>query len=80
MACGAAAICTDVASMPEIVVDGVTGKVVPPNDVATLGATLCWLRDHSEQAAEMGRQGRKRVLDTFTWSAVVDRCLEAYAA
>lgn len=80
MAVEAATVCTDVASMPEIVVDGVTGKVVAPNDVATLAATLCWLRDHSEQSAEMGRRGRKRVLDTFTWSAVVDRCLEAYAA
>src|SRR5262249_36032076 len=40
MACGAPAICTDVASMPEVVEDGVTGFVVPPNDPATLGQRL----------------------------------------
>ena len=40
MACGTPAICTDVASMPEVVEDGVTGFVVPPNDPAYLGAKL----------------------------------------
>ena len=34
MACGTPAICTDVASMPEVVEDRVTGFVVPPNDPA----------------------------------------------
>ena len=80
MAAGAATICTDVASMPEIVVDGVTGIVVPPNDVGALRSAVCALRDHPERAAEMGRCGRERVLTAFTWSAVVDRCLQAYAA
>jgi alpha-maltose-1-phosphate synthase len=36
MACGARAICTNVTSMPEIVEDGVTGFVVPPNDSGAL--------------------------------------------
>jgi len=80
MAVGAATICTDVASMPEIVIDGITGIVVPPNDVGTLRSAVCALRDHPERAAEMGRRGRERVLTEFTWSAVVDRCLQAYAA
>ena len=43
MACGTPVVCTDVASMPEIVEDGVTGFVVPPNDPATLGKKLRWL-------------------------------------
>jgi glycosyltransferase involved in cell wall biosynthesis len=80
MASGAATICTDVASMPEIVVHGVTGLVVPPNDVGALRRALCELRDHPERATEMGRRGRERVLAEFTWPAVVDRCLQAYAA
>src|SRR6266852_1910553 len=36
MACATPAICTDVASMPEVVEDGVTGFVVPPNDPQAL--------------------------------------------
>ena len=58
MACGAAAICTDVASMPEVVEDGVTGFVVPPNDPAAIGERLAWLARHRERAAVMGAAGR----------------------
>ncbi len=78
MACGAAAVVTDVASLPEVVADGVTGFVVPPNDPAALRAKLEWLRDHQEDARRMGDAGRVRVLERFTWPAVVRRCLAAY--
>jgi glycosyltransferase involved in cell wall biosynthesis len=78
MACGLPAICTNVASMPEIVVDGVTGFVVPPNDPAALREKLIWLRDHPQEARRMGEAGRARVLERFTWPAVVQRCLDAY--
>lgn len=79
MACGAPAVCTDVASMPEVVEDGVTGFVVPPNDPAALREKIVWLREHPERAAGMGRAARRRVLEKFTWPAVVRRCLEVYA-
>lgn len=78
MACGTPAICTDVASLPEIVEDGVTGLVVPPNDAAALGQRISWLRSNPHEAARMGAAARRRVLDRFTWDAVVDRCLNAY--
>lgn len=78
MACGAPAVCTDVASMPEVVEDGVTGFVVPPNDPAALGEKLRWLAAHPREAAEMGRAARRRVLEKFNWDAVVTRCLEIY--
>ena len=80
MACGAPAVCTDVASLPEVVEDGVTGFVVPPNDPAALARKIEWLRAHPSRAAEMGRAARRRVLEKFTWPAVVRRCLEIYAA
>jgi glycosyltransferase involved in cell wall biosynthesis len=78
MACGIPAICTDVASMPEVVVDGVTGFVVPPNDSAALKARLVWLRDHPNDARKLGDAGRRRVLERFSWDMVVRRCLESY--
>jgi glycosyltransferase involved in cell wall biosynthesis len=80
MACGAPAVCTDVASMPEIVVDGVTGFVVPPNDPRALAEKLSWLAANPGPAADMGRAGRARVLERFSWPAVVKRCLEIYSA
>jgi glycosyltransferase involved in cell wall biosynthesis len=80
MACGTPAICTDVASMPELVLDGVTGFVVPARDAATLGQKLRWLGEHPREAQRMGRAARERVLEKFTWPKVVERCLEIYAA
>ena len=78
MACEAATVCTRVASMPEIVEDGVTGFVVPPNDPDMLGERLLWLARHRDRARAMGMAGRARALRHFTWSAVVSRCMAAY--
>ncbi len=80
MACGAPAICTNVASMPEVVEDGVTGFVVPPNDPAALREKLICLRDDPARVHALGQAGRERVLNVFTWQAVVRRCLDIYGA
>ena len=80
MACGTPAICTAVASMPEVVMDTETGFVVPPNDPAALREKLEFLRDNPAQVTSMGEASRRRVLERFTWSSTVVRCLEAYAA
>jgi len=79
MACGRPVICTRVASMPEIVEDGVCGFIVPPNDPAALAERIGWLHDHPAEAAAMGAAARRRVLNKFTWPKVVRRCLEIYA-
>jgi glycosyltransferase involved in cell wall biosynthesis len=80
MACGIPAVCTRVASMPEIVVDRVSGFVVPPNDPASLRDRLAWLRAHPHEARAMGVAGRQRVIERFTWPVVVNRCLDIYRA
>jgi glycosyltransferase involved in cell wall biosynthesis len=78
MACGIPAICTDVASMPEVVEHGVTGFVVPPNDPAAIGEKLTWLARHPAERQAMGAAARQRILERFTWEAVVQRCLTIY--
>lgn len=80
MSCGLPAICTDVASMPEVVANGETGWVVQPNNPAAIRDRIQWLREHPRDADEMGRAGRRRVEQHFTWAAVVERCLTAYRA
>jgi glycosyltransferase involved in cell wall biosynthesis len=80
MACGTPTICTNVASMPEVVDDGVTGFVVPPNDPESLRQKLTWLLEHPERARAMGEASRARVLELFTWPSVVRRCLRIYQA
>jgi glycosyltransferase involved in cell wall biosynthesis len=78
MACGTAAICTDVASLPEVVEHGQTGLVVPPNDPLALRAALRWMLAHPQERAAMGERGRQRVLERFSWDAVVSSCLRIY--
>lgn len=79
MSCGIPAVCSDVASMPEIVTHGVTGFVVAPNDPASLRYRLHSLVYDPKQSLVMGRAARADVLDRFTWPAVVERCLAIYA-
>jgi glycosyltransferase involved in cell wall biosynthesis len=78
MACARPVICTDVASMPEVVVHGENGFVVPPNDPPAIAAAIAALRADPQLAERFGQAGRRRVLDRFRWEQVVDRCLEAY--
>ena len=80
MACGTAAIGTRVASIPEIVEDGVNGFLVPPNDPAALGHALSRLAADRALAARLGEEARQTVLRRFTWPAVVNACLTRYGA
>jgi glycosyltransferase involved in cell wall biosynthesis len=80
MACATPAICTDVASMPEVVEDGVTGFVLQAHDTEALAQRLRWLREHPSETAAMGKAARQHVLEKFNWPRVVRRCLEIYAA
>ena len=79
MACGRPAMCTDVTGMPEVVRDGVTGFVVPEHDPAAIGERLTWLAEHLREADALGRNAREDVVARFSWPAVVEACLRAYA-
>jgi glycosyltransferase involved in cell wall biosynthesis len=80
MACGAAVLCTDVGALSEVVVDGVTGFLVPPNDAAALRARIRQLLADPQLAARLGAAARRRIVEQFTWDRVADRCLAAYAS
>jgi glycosyltransferase involved in cell wall biosynthesis len=78
MACETPVICTSVGSLPEIVDDGVTGFIVPPNDSAALHDRIEYLRANASVAREMGRRGRIKVMSTFSWDKVARQCLAIY--
>jgi glycosyltransferase involved in cell wall biosynthesis len=78
MSCGAAVICTRVGALPEVVVDGESGYIVPPSDPGALRDRLRRLLDDPEHAARLGQAARRRIEERFTWEAVARRCLAAY--
>jgi glycosyltransferase involved in cell wall biosynthesis len=80
MACETPVVCSRIGGMPELVVDGVTGILVPPADEAALGAAVEGLLDDPARARRLGEAGRAHVLANFTWRRVAERCLDAYRA
>jgi glycosyltransferase involved in cell wall biosynthesis len=78
MACGTPVLCSDVGALSEVVVDGVTGFLVPPNDPLALRARIRLLLDDTGLATRLGSAARQRIVARFTWEAVAERCLAAY--
>ncbi|HOZ22504.1 MAG TPA: glycosyltransferase family 4 protein [bacterium] len=73
MAAAKPCITTRVSSMPEIVVDGETGRVVPVRDSDALAAALIEVVGDPARAAEWGEAGRRRVERCFTLERMVDQ-------
>ena len=92
MACGTAVVGSGTGGIPEVVLDGVTGRIVPieqvqdgtgtPIDpdkfVADLAATINEVLDDPEKAAEYGRAGRARVEAEFTWTRISEQTQALY--
>ena len=84
MACGTAVVASAVGGIPEVVVDGVTGKLVPydENDPAGFEAGLAEevgqaLSDPA-RAGRLGSAGRERAVEHFGWEAIARRTLGIY--
>ncbi|MDQ6893051.1 MAG: glycosyltransferase family 4 protein [Acidobacteriota bacterium] len=63
---------------PELVVDGSSGRLVPPRDPPALAAALAALLRDPAEAASLGRQGRERVGQGFSSEIRLDRIEELY--
>lgn len=78
MAAGKPAVVTHVGGNPELVKDGVTGRLVPPKDPEALALALCGLLSDPKQRRQYGAEARKRVAAEFTLRAMVMRYEQAY--
>lgn len=78
MASNCPVVVTDAASLPEIVVEGDSGLVVPPNDAAALGNAVARVLDDAALWHRLAAGARRRVEDAFTWAQTVERCVRAY--
>jgi glycogen synthase len=79
MAAGRPVIGASSGGIVDMVVDGVTGILVPPGDVSALAQAITALLIDPEAAEQMGYAGRNRARE-FTVTAVVERIERVYAS
>lgn len=79
MACATPLVVSRAGAIPEVVgPDGLCADLVTPGDVAELTESIAALLDDPERRAEMGRAGRRRVDEMFSWRAVAAATATAY--
>ncbi|MDR6865030.1 glycogen synthase [Phycicoccus sp. 3266] len=92
MACEAPVVATATGGIPEVVVDGETGWLVPieqrqdgsgiPLDadrfVADLAAALTEAVSDRDRARRMGLAGRQRAVEAFSWASIGEQTLDVY--
>nr|WP_206024254.1 glycogen synthase [Rhodococcus sp. 14C212] len=84
MACETAVVASDVGGIPEVVEDGVTGRLVHYNSYEprayeqALAAAINEVAGDAALAAEMGRAGRVRAIAEFSWAQIARQTLAVY--
>ena len=77
MACGVPLVATTGGALPEVVgPDGIAALTVPPNDPSELALAIGRMLDDPELRARIGRAGRARILDRFTWRRSAEGMIE----
>ncbi|WP_405612790.1 glycosyltransferase family 4 protein [Streptomyces sp. NBC_00076] len=81
MATGTPLLATTGGAIPEVAgTDGETCLAVPPGDAGALAAGLSRLLGDPELRARLGRAGRERVLERFTWAKAAEGTVARYRA
>ena len=80
MAHGRAVVATAVGGLPDMVVDGETGLLVPPGDRRALRAAIDRLLADQDLRRRLGVKARARVEELCGWEHVIDQTVAAYEA
>lgn len=75
-AAGIAVVSYDSGSIPELIEDGITGWVVPAGRVDLLADAIEEAIQHPKRVSQMGIEGRKHVIQKFTWEETAKLILE----
>jgi len=80
MASELAVVATDVPGHRDVVEDGETGLLVPPDNAEQMAVAIASLLDDPERRREMGKRGAERVRRAFTVQSMVAKTAEVYRA
>ncbi|MGA8536249.1 MAG: glycosyltransferase family 4 protein, partial [Thermoplasmata archaeon] len=78
LASGVPVVASSVGGIPEAVRPGVTGSLVPPGDPARLTLAIVELLRDDALRARMGVEGRRLIVDRFSWSRAATETLALY--
>jgi len=78
LAVGTPVVATTVGGSPELIRDGVTGRLVPPSDAPALAAAILALLRNPDDAAAMAERGGEMVRARYTLDAAMERTVAVY--
>jgi len=78
MSAGVPAIASEVGGNPEVVVDGETGYLVPPQSSEELGSRIIEFMSNPESARLLGESGKERVARDFTTARMLEQYQDLY--
>jgi glycosyltransferase involved in cell wall biosynthesis len=78
MTCGIPVVATAVNAVPEVVIPGRTGLLVPPGAPRLLGQAVAYLLDHPDEGARMASAAREQLGDRFEPSVLGRDLSETY--
>jgi glycosyltransferase involved in cell wall biosynthesis len=78
MACQTPAVGTRIGAYEEIAEHGVNAWLVPPRDARVLADAIRMLWNDAELRARLGKAGRERVLNAFSWRKAAEETLAVY--
>ena len=71
-------VVTDVGGLAEVIQDGQTGYLVPPDDERALASALCQVLTDTPAAERIGLQGRYWVEQHYSWSGIACKITDLY--
>ena len=81
MSCAVPLVATTGGAIPEVVGrDGETAFSVPPGDSEALAARIAFVLDNPDAASSVGRAGRQRVIDHWSWRHTAEKTVDEYRA
>jgi glycosyltransferase involved in cell wall biosynthesis len=78
LAHGKPVIASAVGGIPDIVMDGSTGQLVPPGDPGALATALRTYHDDPGLAARHAEAGRRHLEERFSWHGIIRRLVDLY--
>ncbi|GAA4267783.1 glycosyltransferase [Frondihabitans peucedani] len=78
MACAVPVVAATVGGLIDTVVDGVTGRSVPPRDPEAIASAVAGILDSPDTGAAFGRAGASRARSRYSWDRIASRTASLY--